>query len=135
MYIEPHITPYAYGSETHFVVKCTGLRDRFECHRLESPIARVVYYAFHEHPPYPPSFISTYEAYAYVTLLVPLVLVNQSKTDQLSSGIRHRVVPVAEFISLPEPVSVYGFTHESTGVLPQTLVEKFVRAQDGHVVH
>jgi hypothetical protein len=67
--------------------------------------------------------------------LVPLVLVNQSKTDQLSSGIRHRVVPVAEFIGVSEPISVYGFTHESTSILPQAFIQKPVRAQDGHVVH
>jgi hypothetical protein len=67
--------------------------------------------------------------------LVPVVLVDQGEPDQLSSGIRHRVVSVAEFIGISEPVPVYGFTHESTGILPQAFIQKPVRAQYGKVVH
>jgi hypothetical protein len=81
-------------------------------------LARVVYYPLHEHPAYSPPFIGSYESYAHVTLLVPLVLVNQSKADQLSIRIRHRVMSVTELVSLSEPVAVDGFPHESTGILP-----------------
>jgi len=64
-----------------------------------------------------------------------VVLVNQGEPDQLTISICDGVVSVAELVGLLEPVSVYGFTHESTGIPSQTLVEKFVRAQDGQVVH
>ena len=86
-------------------------------------MARVVYYTLHEHPPYSPSFIGSYESYAHITLLISVIFVNQGESNQLSVRIRHCVVSVTDLVSLPEPVSVYGFTHESTGILPQTLVE------------
>jgi hypothetical protein len=91
-------------------------------------LARVVYYTLHEHPAYSPSFIRSYEANAHVTPLVSVIFVNQGESNQLSVRIRHCVVSVTDLVSLPEPVSVYGFTHESTGILPQAFIQKPVRA-------
>jgi hypothetical protein len=67
--------------------------------------------------------------------LVSVILVDQGEPDQLPCGVRHRIVSVAEFIGVSEPISVYGFTHESTGILPQAFIQKPVRPEHGQVVH
>jgi hypothetical protein len=64
-----------------------------------------------------------------------MVLVNQGESDQLSVCIRHRVMSVTDLVGVSEPVSVYGFTHESTGILPQAFIQKPVRPEHGQIVH
>jgi hypothetical protein len=135
LYIEPHIAPYTYGSEAQLVIEATRFWNRFERHRLEASLTRVVYDALQEHPAYSTAFIRTDEPNAHVTPLISVVPVYQGKTDQLPRRVGDGIVSRAELISLPEPVPIYGLTHKSAGVLPQTLIEKFVGAQDGQVVH
>lgn len=64
-----------------------------------------------------------------------MILVYQSKAHQLTTRVRHGVMSVAELVSLSEPVPIDGLTYETTGVLPQALVEEFVGTQHGQVVH
>jgi hypothetical protein len=64
-----------------------------------------------------------------------MVFVYQGETHQLSICIHHQVVSFTEFVSVFKPIAIDCFTHESTGTPPQTLVEEFIGAKDGKVVH
>lgn len=68
MYVEPHISPYTYGSETQLIIESTGLGHRLERHGLQAPLACIVDYTLHEYPAYSPSLVRAYEADADVTL-------------------------------------------------------------------